>query len=157
MEPLSPQAGEACLLHWGDIGPPWGRAAPFGTMKARMGATHFLMKTLPKVATEGAACARLQSHVGDEYHWHQAADGSDRRMSGRSHRFLLPMRQAKPSGAASGLPNALPCEKSSKTAILEKFARQELSETPTKRFHAAWTRSRHGRYYEPTTRVKPNC
>ena len=24
---------------------------PFGTIKARMGATHFLMKTLPKVAT----------------------------------------------------------------------------------------------------------
>jgi len=27
---------------------------PFGTMKARMGATHFLMKTLPKVTTEMA-------------------------------------------------------------------------------------------------------
>ena len=27
---------------------------PFGTMKVRMGATHFLMKTLPKVATEMA-------------------------------------------------------------------------------------------------------
>jgi len=27
---------------------------PFGTMKARMGATHFLMKTLPKVAAEPA-------------------------------------------------------------------------------------------------------
>ncbi|WP_162916576.1 transposase, partial [Dongia deserti] len=27
---------------------------PFGTIKARMGATHFLMKTLPKVATEMA-------------------------------------------------------------------------------------------------------
>jgi len=27
---------------------------PFGTMKARMGATHFLMKTLPKAATEMA-------------------------------------------------------------------------------------------------------
>jgi hypothetical protein len=27
---------------------------PFGTMKARMGATHFLTKTLPKVATEVA-------------------------------------------------------------------------------------------------------
>ena len=26
----------------------------FGTMKARMGATHFLTKTLPKVATEMA-------------------------------------------------------------------------------------------------------
>jgi transposase len=25
---------------------------PFGTMKARMGATHFLTKTLPKVAAE---------------------------------------------------------------------------------------------------------
>ena len=27
---------------------------PFGTMKARMGATHFLMKRLPKVKTEMA-------------------------------------------------------------------------------------------------------
>ena len=27
---------------------------PFGTMKMRMGATHFLMKRLPKVATEMA-------------------------------------------------------------------------------------------------------
>jgi transposase len=29
---------------------------PFGTMKMRMGATHFLTKTLPKVATEIALC-----------------------------------------------------------------------------------------------------
>jgi transposase len=29
---------------------------PFGTMKARMGATHFLTKTLPKVAAEMALC-----------------------------------------------------------------------------------------------------
>jgi transposase len=27
---------------------------PFGTLKARMGATHFLMKRLPRVATEMA-------------------------------------------------------------------------------------------------------
>jgi hypothetical protein len=27
---------------------------PFGTLKARMGATHFLMKTLPRVAAEMA-------------------------------------------------------------------------------------------------------
>jgi hypothetical protein len=27
---------------------------PFGTIKARMGTTHFLMKTLPRVATEMA-------------------------------------------------------------------------------------------------------
>jgi hypothetical protein len=38
---------------------------PFGTMKARMGATHFLMKTLPKVATEMALSVRspTTSHV----------------------------------------------------------------------------------------------
>ena len=29
---------------------------PFATMKMRMGATHFLTKTLPKVATEMALC-----------------------------------------------------------------------------------------------------
>ena len=29
---------------------------PFGTIKAWMGATHFLMKTLPKVASEMALC-----------------------------------------------------------------------------------------------------
>ena len=29
---------------------------PFGTVKMRMGATHFLTKTLPKVATEMALC-----------------------------------------------------------------------------------------------------
>jgi transposase len=29
---------------------------PFGTMKMRMGAAHFLTKTLPKVATEMAIC-----------------------------------------------------------------------------------------------------
>ena len=27
---------------------------PFGTIKARLGATHFLMKTLPRVAAETA-------------------------------------------------------------------------------------------------------
>ena len=29
---------------------------PFATIKMRMGATHFAMKTLPKVATEMALC-----------------------------------------------------------------------------------------------------
>ena len=44
---------------------------PFGTIKCWMGATHFLTKRLPKVATEyGAQCARLQ---------HQARDGDHRR------------------------------------------------------------------------------
>ena len=34
---------------------------PFGTMKARMGATHFLTKTLPKVATEMAVSVLASS------------------------------------------------------------------------------------------------
>ena len=38
---------------------------PFGTIKARMGATYFLMKTLPKAATEdGTQRACLQFHTG---------------------------------------------------------------------------------------------
>lgn len=43
---------------------------PFGTIKARMGATHFLTKTLPRVATEMAlhvlACnlTRVMNIVG---------------------------------------------------------------------------------------------
>ena len=36
---------------------------PFGTLKMRMGATHFLMKTLPKVATEMDCMFRLQPHA----------------------------------------------------------------------------------------------
>ena len=50
---------------------------PFGTLKMRMGATHFLMKTLPKDAGEMA----LHSSPKDarhEHRRHQAADGGDR-------------------------------------------------------------------------------
>ena len=45
---------------------------PFGTLKMRMGATHFLTKTLPKVATEMALCVltynltRVMNIVGVE-------------------------------------------------------------------------------------------
>ena len=39
---------------------------PFGTIKARMGATHFLMKTLPRVRTEMALHVLvLQPHAPD--------------------------------------------------------------------------------------------
>jgi hypothetical protein len=36
------------------MGPSTAVEHPFGTIKARMGATHFLMKRLPRVATEMA-------------------------------------------------------------------------------------------------------
>ena len=42
---------------------------PFGTIKARMGATHFLMKTLPRVATEMAlhVLAYNLTYIADQY------------------------------------------------------------------------------------------
>jgi hypothetical protein len=48
------------------------REHPLGTMKARMGATHFLTKTLPKVAAErgsclSGACTERRSALGGEY------------------------------------------------------------------------------------------
>ena len=49
----------------------------FGTMKARMGATPFLMRTLPKIVAEMALSTRLQSDPHHEHHRHQAADRRD--------------------------------------------------------------------------------
>jgi hypothetical protein len=49
---------------------------PFATLKMRMGATHFLMKTLPRVATEMAlACIGLQYHARHEHPRHSTAHG----------------------------------------------------------------------------------
>src|ERR1700756_2820798 len=51
---------------------------PFGTIKARMGATHFLMKTLPTGRQrDGATRTRLQSHPRHEHHRHPATHHSD--------------------------------------------------------------------------------
>ena len=51
---------------------------PFGTIKARMGATHFLMKRLPNVADrDGLARARLQSDPSHEHHGPPAAPRRD--------------------------------------------------------------------------------
>ena len=56
----------SCSIDVPTVAEPWGRQGiglrlrretvehPFGTIKARMGATHFLMKTLPRVAAEMA-------------------------------------------------------------------------------------------------------
>ena len=51
---------------------------PFGTLKMRMGATHFLMERLPQGChRNGATRARLQPHPRDEHHGYSAADGRD--------------------------------------------------------------------------------
>ena len=48
---------------------------PFGTIKARMGATHFLMKRLPNVACEMALHVLAYNLTrGDEHHRQKAAD-----------------------------------------------------------------------------------
>jgi hypothetical protein len=62
---------------------------PFGTMKARMGATHFLTKTLPKVAAEMAlSVSGLQSDTGHQHRRDQGADRCDRGL--RHARLLAP-------------------------------------------------------------------
>ena len=49
-----------------------------GTLKMRMGAMHFLTKTLPKVGDrDGAARARLQPHACDEHRRYQTAPRGD--------------------------------------------------------------------------------
>jgi len=55
---------------------------PFGTMKMRMGATHFLTKTLPKVATEMALCVlTYKFDTCTEHCRRRAADGGNPRLA----------------------------------------------------------------------------
>ena len=51
------------------------REHPFGTLKMRMGATHFSMKTLPKVATEMAL--HVLAYARDEHLRYQTVSRSD--------------------------------------------------------------------------------
>ena len=68
---------------------------PFGTLKMRMGATHFLMKTSAKGRhRDGAARARLQSHARDEHRRRQAADRGDRGLM-TPQRAWLRVRRAR--------------------------------------------------------------
>ena len=50
---------------------------PFGTLKARMGATHFLMKRLPRVATEMALHVLAYNLTRHQHHGAWTADCSD--------------------------------------------------------------------------------
>jgi hypothetical protein len=50
---------------------------PFGTLKMRMGTTHFLMKTLPRVATEMALHVLAYDLMRVMNPRHSAAHGSD--------------------------------------------------------------------------------
>jgi hypothetical protein len=71
-------------------------AHPFGTIKARMGATHFLMKTLPRVATEMAlhvlAYKRLE---------HRGAGTADRRDADIDRRSGPPLSPREPASATT--------------------------------------------------------
>ncbi len=52
---------------------------PFGTIKARMGATHFLMKTLPRVASEMALHVLAYNLTPcDEHHGYPATHRGNR-------------------------------------------------------------------------------
>ena len=77
---------------------------PFGTIKARMGATHFLCKTLPEGRRRnGAARARLQSDPRHEHHGHQAAPGGDQGVRRACARLSAAIASSGSPCAASGL------------------------------------------------------
>jgi hypothetical protein len=81
---------------------------PFGTMKARMGATHFLTKTLPKVAAEMALS--ILAYTGHEHRRDQAADRRDRGL--KDARFLLvrtDIRKTVLTRPGSGAANLFAC------------------------------------------------
>src|SRR5215216_1017348 len=50
---------------------------PFGTIKARMGATRFLVKTLPRVAAEMALHVLAYNLTRHEHHGYPTAHGGD--------------------------------------------------------------------------------
>jgi hypothetical protein len=55
---------------------------PFGTLKAWMGTTHFLTRTLDKVKNRNElAGARLQHEANDQHPRRQAADDGHRRLT----------------------------------------------------------------------------
>jgi Transposase DDE domain len=70
---------------------------PFGTIKARMGATHFLMKTLPRVASEMALhVLAYNPHACHEHHGHPAADDGDEGIVKSKNNCAAPHRRAPP-------------------------------------------------------------
>jgi len=69
------------------------------TERRRMGATHFLMKRLPNVATEMALNV-LQPHARHEHHRHQAAPGGNPSVKSScfyAHRVTVQVAQRGPS------------------------------------------------------------
>jgi hypothetical protein len=75
---------------------------PFGTLKMRMGATHFLMKTAEGCERDGAQRARLQSDARHEYRWYKGVAGSDQGVS-----VEAPLRADLESGLAQHSPRWL--------------------------------------------------
>src|SRR4029077_15398069 len=70
---------------------------PFGTMKARMGATHFLTKTLPKVAAEMALSVLAYNlNTGHEHCRGQTPDRCD-----------LGLRHTRFPAASANIPEAV--------------------------------------------------
>ena len=60
---------------------------PFGTLKAWMGGTHFLTRTLEKVKNrDEPAGAGLQYEANDQYLRRQPADAGDRGLTARACR-----------------------------------------------------------------------
>jgi len=109
---------------------------PFGTMKARMGATHFLTKTLPKVAAEMGLSVLAYNLTRHEHSRHQAADGGDR---GLRHQ-LQPLDRASetlwwpgPSARLRSRPKSEKCARNG--CVAARLANCCPSTPPPPRYH----------------------
>ena len=72
---------------------------PFATLKMRMGATHFLMKRLPNVATEMALNVLAYNLTRNEHRRHQAAPGGNPGVKSSccyAHRVTVQVAQRSP-------------------------------------------------------------
>jgi hypothetical protein len=107
---------------------------PFGTLKMRMGATRFLMKTLPEgCRRDGIARARLQFDARHEHRRHQAADGGDRGLT-RSGCNLCSAesRSVRPDDGA-GLPPRPKSKKMLETVTLQCIPPAAVRRHPLRR------------------------
>ena len=115
---------------------------PFGTLKMRMGATHFLMKRLPKVATEMAL--HVLAYNLTRAHEHRRRQAADRRDEGlrppvlAGCTILIPSRCAWAQHACLQIEIGKICSKRSHDGA---SARPRLADTPPARYHAAKTQN----------------
>src|SRR6266568_2185918 len=91
---------------------------PFGTLKAWMGATHFLTRTLDKVRTEMSLHVLAYNKAGDRDHRCGTADGGDQNLiASRKPRVPIDQRAPRPSSPGNTAPRPPPIARFSTASV----------------------------------------